>query len=136
MSGADLAQWGATAAMAVFGSAAFWSYWKDRRTSKARGTVAAATVEIQVEGARVQNLEQRFGFAQKAWSEERASFERRIQHLEEELADERRERSEDETRHAEKVLLLEARVRGMQRELQELTTELAALRGPGHGQGG
>lgn len=119
----------ATALIVAVGSSAGWGYVRDRRKSKAEGTVAAATVEIQVEGARVQNLEQRFAFAQAAWDEERASLTRRIEHLEDDLDTERRERSEDETLHHEKVGLLEQRVRGMARELAEVTDELAELRG-------
>ena len=125
---ADLAQWGATLAMALIGSAAFWGYWKDRKKSKAEGTVAGATVEIQVEAHRVANLEQRFAFAQSAWDEERGSLQRRISHLEELLETERRERVEDETASHEKIRTLEARVLGMQRELHEVTDELAGLR--------
>jgi chromosome segregation ATPase len=125
---ADIAQWGATVIMAVIGSAAFWSYWKDRKKSKAEGTVASATVEIQVEAHRVANLEQRFAFAQSAWDEERGSLLRRIEHLEELLDTERKERSEDEKASHEKIRTLEARVFGMQRELNEVTVELATLR--------
>jgi chromosome segregation ATPase len=125
---ADIAQWGATVIMAVIGSAAFWSYWKDRKKSKAEGTVASATVEIQVEAHRVANLEQRFAFAQSAWDEERGSLLRRIEHLEELLDTERKERSEDEKASHEKIRTLEARVLGMQRELNEVTVELATLR--------
>jgi chromosome segregation ATPase len=125
---ADIAQWGATVIMAVIGSAAFWSYWKDRKKSKAEGTVASATVEIQVEAHRVANLEQRFAFAQSAWDEERGSLLRRIEHLEDLLETERRERSEDEKASHEKIRTLEARVLGMQRELNEVTVELATLR--------
>lgn len=128
MSGADVAQWVATCVVAVGGSAAFWGYWKDRRKSKAEGTVATATVEIQIEASRVANLEQRFGFAQKAWDEERESLTRRIKHLEDDLVEERRERAAEEAAHEEKRGLLEARVQGMQRELTEVTEELAALR--------
>lgn len=128
LSGADTVQWVTTVLMTVVGSAAFWGYMKDRKVAKARGTVAASTVEIQVEGARVQNLEQRFGFAQKAWDEERVSFERRIKGLEEELAAERKERAEEERVSQEQVRKLEARVIGMQRELTEVTSELSALR--------
>lgn len=121
----------ATALIVAVTSSAAWGYFKDRRKSKAEGTVAAATVEIQVEGARVQNLEQRFGFAQTAWNEERASFERRIRVLEDELNQERSERSAEKAEHEEKVGLLEMRVQGMRRELQELIDELAVLRGSG-----
>jgi chromosome segregation ATPase len=128
LSGLDVAQWGATGLMTVIGSAAFWGYWKDRKVAKARGTVATSTVEIQVEGARVQNLEQRFAFAQKAWDEERTSFERRIKDLEEQLSAERTERSEEERLSQEKIQKLEARVLGMQRELDEVMDEVSALR--------
>lgn len=120
--------WIATAVIALFSSAAFWSYWKDRPKNKADGQVATATVEIQVEAHRVQNLEQRFAFAQSAWDEERLSLNRRIGLLEAELGEERHEREQEKLRHEEKVLLLEARVKGMQRELQELTDEIAQLR--------
>lgn len=127
MSG-DLAQWIATVLIGVVGSSAAWGYFRDRRKSKAEGTVAAATVEIQVEGARVQNLEQRFAFAQRAWDDERESLHRQLDQLRAELAEERRERAAEELRHDEKVGLLEARVQGMARELAEVTDELAELR--------
>lgn len=126
MLGGDAAQWAAILA-AVFGTA-FWGYWRDRKKSKAEGTVAGATVEIQVEAHRVANLEQRFAFAQSAWDEERGSLQRRILHLEELLETERKERVEDEKASHEKIRLLEARVLGMQRELTEVTDELAGLR--------
>lgn len=130
MSTTENVQAAASILLAVGGGGAILAYFKDRRKAKAEGLVASATVEIQVEAARVQNLEQQFGFARQAWSEERASFERRIMHIEEELADERRERSEEKVAHEEKVGLLETRVRGMQNELSELTDELASLRSP------
>lgn len=128
MSGADLTQWAATLLVAAISSAAFWGYVKDRRKSRAEGSVAAATVEIQVEATRVQLLEQRFAFAQKAWDEERASLTRRITSCEGDLVKERDERSEDERLANEKIRTLEARVRGMQRELGEVTDEIAGLR--------
>lgn len=124
LSGADAAQWGATLLMTLVGSGAAWGYLRDRKVAKARGTVAASTVEIQVEGHRVQNLEQRFAFAQKAWDEERESFERRIAQLERELEEEREDAAEKQ-RH---ILALEERVRAMQSELGNLTDELASLR--------
>lgn len=123
----DLQTLASTLILAVAGSAG-WGYFKDRRKSKAEGQVATATVEIQVEAARVQGLEQRFAFAQRAWDEERESLTRRIGTLERDLAEERHERDAEKTLHEEKVGLLEERVRGMQRMLNEVTEELATLR--------
>lgn len=128
MSGADVAQWVATIVIGVVGSAAFWGYLKDRKVSKAKGDVAVATVEIQVEAQRVQNLESRFALSEQAWDSERASLNRRIGELETQLQTERQERAEDEREAHEKVAQLESRVRGMQRELTEVTEELATMR--------
>lgn len=123
----------------VLASAAFWSYWRDRRKARAEGDVATATVEIQVEAKRVANLEQRFAFAQAAWDEERESLQRlraedrdamqkRIDHCEDLLEKERRERAEEEQQAQEQIKLLEARLRGVQREVSELTDQITALR--------
>lgn len=84
-------QWGVTVVVSIFGGGAVWGYWKDRRADKAKGKVAEATVELQVDAARMENLEKRFKFAEKAWDEERKSLERQIERLEHELGDMRAE---------------------------------------------
>lgn len=125
---ADAAQWLATSAIAVFGSAAFWGYWKDRRKSRAAGAVAAATVEVQVDSQRLSGLEQRFAFAQRAWDQERESLHRQIDLVKDELAEEKRERAEERREHEGQVRQLEERIGGITRELADVTHELAALR--------
>lgn len=129
MSGVDVVQSAASVAIVLFGSAAFWGYWKDRRKTRAEGAVATATVEIQIEASRVANLEQRFAFAQRAWDDERASLTRRIVHLEDELAEERRDHLEDKLRHEDQVRTIEERVSKLTEELGAVTTELGGRNG-------
>lgn len=110
MTSLDVVQSVASFLLVLVGSAAFWGYWKDRKKSSAEGVVAQATVEIQIEASRVANLEQRFGFAQRAWDDERASLHRQVDRLERELVEERAERER------------------LTRELAAVTAEVAELR--------
>lgn len=128
MSGADLAQWVATILVGIVGSSAAWGYLKDRRKARAEGDVATQTVEIEVEARRVANLEQRFGFAQRAWDDERESMTRRIVSLERDLAAERRDRAGDEQRHEEAVRRIRDRVASLTDELAAVTAELSTIR--------
>jgi chromosome segregation ATPase len=116
------------AALVLFSAGAFWGYVKERRVNKAKGAVATATVELQIDNTRMQNLEQRLGLAQKAWDQERESFQRRIAHLEDELANERAEAAEEKMRHDQQLSELEGRLGVMQRELSDLYRELTELR--------
>jgi hypothetical protein len=128
MTAGDLIQSAATGLFGVVASAAFWGYWKDRRSAKAQGDVAAATVEIQVEAQGLVNAEKRFALAESAWNEERISLQRENDRLTGLLATERAERAAAEMAAEEKIKRLEARLHGMQRELTELTDEIAAFR--------
>ena len=113
-----------TIAVTLLGGKSLWDYLRDRRKSKAEGTVAAATVELQIDAAKLANAEARLALTEKAWDEERLSFERRIDRLEAELAEERLE-SEKKDR---KILELEGRVGEIQNQLLDVTRELADLR--------
>jgi chromosome segregation ATPase len=113
-----------TGVMGLLGGGAFWGYWKDRKKSRAEGSVAVQTVELQIDSHRMQNLEQRFDLANKAWDEERESFQRRIEHLEQDLATARLELEKKES----KILELEGKVQSIQRDLLDVTRELAGMR--------
>lgn len=128
MSAGEIATLVAQVALVVGGGGAFWAYWRERKVNKAKGTVATATVELQIDQSRMQNLEQRFALAEKAWDGERASFQRRIDALEQDLADERREAVEEKERHDTQLRALEDRVAAMQHELAELYQELGRAR--------
>ncbi len=106
------------------GLGAVLAYFKDRRKSKADGDVAVQTVELQVDHSRMQNLEQRFALAERAWDEERESLSRRV------AAAEAREAALEQAlaERDAKIRELEARVGRVQNELIEVTRELADLR--------
>lgn len=106
------------------GLGALLAYFKDRRKSKADGDVAVQTVELQVDHSRMQNLEQRFALAERAWDEERESLSRRV------AAAEAREAALEQAlaERDAKIRELEARVGRVQNELIEVTRELADLR--------
>lgn len=114
----------ATVLVALVGGKSGWDYFRDRRTSKAEGAVASATVELQIDAKRLENAEARLDFTQKAWDEERLSFERRIERLEAELQEERLEGE----RKDQKILDLERTVSSIQSQLLDVSRELADLR--------
>lgn len=80
-----------TLIVGIGSASAFWKYWSERKKSGAEGKVAEATIELNVDMTRMQNLEERFGLTQRAWDQERASFERRILTLEQDLEAEQAE---------------------------------------------
>ncbi len=105
-------------------TAAALKYIQERKKAGAEGEVAVQTIELQVDHTRMQNLEQRFALAERAWDEERESLTRRV------TAAEAREAAL-ETALAErdaKIRELEERVSRVQNELIEVTRELAGLR--------
>lgn len=114
----------AAAAVALLGGKSGWDYLRDRRKSRAEGTVAAATVELQIDAKKLENAENRLAFTEKAWDEERRSFERRINLLERDLAEERLEGE----RKDQKILELERTVSSIQTQLLDVSRELAELR--------
>lgn len=114
----------ATLFIGIFGGGAFWQWWKDRKKDKAAGQVAHATVEIQVDAARMQNLESRLALSERAWDSERTSFERRIAMLEKDLHD---ERLESEHKDA-KILKLEEKLLAVQAELNDMSDTLLELK--------
>lgn len=114
----------AAAALGGGGSGAVLSYLRDRRKSNAEGTVAEATVELQIDAKRLENAEARLALTEKAWDEERQSFERRIHALE---ADLQSERLEGERKDA-KIIQLEARITDVQQQMLDISRELAELR--------
>ena len=113
--------------IAVFGGRSVWDYIRDRRKNNAEGEVASATVELQIDAKRLENAEARLVLTQKAWDEERHSFERRIERLESELQEERLESE----RKDGKILELETRVSEIQTQLLDVTRDLADLRRTG-----
>jgi predicted nucleic acid-binding Zn-ribbon protein len=106
------------------GLAAVLAYVKERRKAHADGAVAMQTIELQVDHTRMQNLEQRFALAERAWDEERESLTRRV------TAAEAREGALEKAllERDTKIRELEARVARVQSELVAVTRELAGLR--------
>lgn len=106
------------------GLAAVLAYVKERRKAHADGAVAMQTIELQVDHTRMQNLEQRFALAERAWDEERESLTRRV------AAAEAREAALEKAllERDNKIRDLEARVARVQHELEAVTRELAGLR--------
>lgn len=95
----------------LFGGGALWAYVRDRKKASAEGQVAIATVEIQVEAARLQSLEKRFAAAEKAWDEERESLLRRLTNAE------------------AREIHLEDRLAVRDQEIEELQSKVKKLRG-------
>lgn len=114
----------AAVAVALVGGKSGWDYLGDRRTAKAMGTVASSTVELQIDAKKLENAEARLQLTQKAWDEERLSFERRIARLEDELNEERLEGE----RKDHKILELEKTVSNIQNQLLDVSRDLAELR--------
>lgn len=118
--------WSALASLVIGlgGGGALFGYLRDRRKANAEGEVASATVELQIDAKRLENAEARLELTQKAWDEERLSFERRIERLENELSQERLESA----RKDEKILDLESRMADLQKQMSQISRELADLR--------
>lgn len=108
-----------TLVVGVLSATAFWKYWSERKKTGAEGKVAEATIELNVDMTRMQNLEERFGLTQKAWDEERASFERRLTAAENALAEEKKECGEN--------------IEKLERHVRELTTAVVKLSGAAEG---
>jgi chromosome segregation ATPase len=125
MTGETVASIVASLVVGLGGGGAFVGYWRDRKKIGAEGEVATATVELQIDAARLQNAESRLALTQRAWDEERLSFERRIDRLEDELAT---ERLESERKDA-KILDLESRLNDLQAQMSQISRELSDLRG-------
>jgi hypothetical protein len=124
MSAGDVVQAALTVLVGGGGLGALLMYLKERKKYGAEGEVAVQTIELQVDHTRMQNLEVRFGLAEKAWDEERESLTRRVAAAESrELALE----AELEKKEA-KIRTLEDRVSRVQAELLDVTRELADLR--------
>ena len=109
------------------GSAAFWAYWKDRKKSRADGIVANATIELQVDHSRMQNLEQRFALSEKAWDEERESWQNRLSNVESELAAEKRRHAETTERLNADIQSRDDMIVGLQRRMMEFHNEVEDL---------
>lgn len=111
-------------AFAGGGVAAVLAYLKERQKAHADGAVAMQTIELQVDHTRMQNLEQRFALAERAWDEERESLTRRVG------AAEAREAALETAlmERDAKIRQLESRVARVQSELEAVTRELAGLR--------
>lgn len=124
MTGETLASIIASLVVGLGGGGAFVGYLRDRKKIGAEGEVASATVELQIDAARLENAEARLALTQKAWDEERQSFERRINRLESELS---QERLESEKKDA-KILDLESRLNELQRQMSQISRELSDLR--------
>lgn len=115
---------GVAVLVALISGKSGWDYLRERKTAKADGTVASATVELQIDAKKLENAESRLAFTEKAWDEERQSFERRINMLERDLAEERLEGE----RKDQKILELEKTVSSIQQQLLDVSRDLAELR--------
>lgn len=120
----DTLQWIFQVALSGGFLTAVAAYLRDRKKHSAEGYIAENTRELVVDNAKLDNLEQRFGLAQRAWDAERASLLARLAHCEEELAEERAENAAKDAKISE----LEQRLSRVQQEVQSVNDELAELR--------
>lgn len=111
------------------GGGTIWGYLKDRRTAKAKGKVATASVEIEIDTNRLSYVEAQVKALTAAFATERASLESTIQHLQQDLANERAESEKKDIKIAELV----RRVEEIQHALDLVKSELAETRRPENG---
>lgn len=116
MNAADLVPHAITLAIGLGGGGAGLTFLKDRRVAAATSDVAEQTVDLQVDVARLGNVDQQFAFVTKAWATERESL----------LATIAAERLEGERKDA-KINELQARLERVQRELDGIREDLAEV---------
>lgn len=113
----------------VGGAGAFFAYIKERRVAKARGKVATATVDIDVDTSRLGLIERQMQALEKSFDTERRSLLQTITHLQSDLEQEQAEG----TKKDEKIAKLTFQVDEIQKALDLVKAELADRKPPGNG---
>lgn len=108
------------------GAGAFVAYIRDRRSDKAKGAVASATVDIEVDSSRLGLIERQMKSLEKANAEERRAFQSTITHLREDLEAEQLESAKKD----EKIAKLTLQVDEIQKALDLVKAELAGSHKP------
>ena len=116
----------------VLSGGAVWGYWRDRRTNKAKGTVAEQTVDIQIDSNRLALLERQMQALSdshdrqmqalaNSFARERQSLLDTIDHVRQDLIEEQAEGA----RKDEKIARLTKQVDEIQNALDQVKAELA-----------
>lgn len=110
----------------VGGAGALLAYWRDRRVAKAKGNVATATVDIEVDTSRLGLIERQMHALEKSFDTERKSLLQTINHLQADLELEQAESAKKD----EKIARLSQQVEEIQRALNQVKAELADRKPP------
>lgn len=106
------------------GAGAFVAYWRERKVAKAKGYVATATVDIEVDSSRLGIIERQMQALEKSFDTERRSLLSTITHLKEDLEQEQIESAKKD----EKIAKLSRQVDEIQKALDLVKAELAGTR--------
>lgn len=113
----------------VGGAGALIAYWRDRRVARAKGKVATATVDIEVDQSRLGLIERQMQALEKSFDTERKSLLQTITHLQSDLEQEQVE----STKKDEKIAKLSRQVDDIQTALDLVKAELADRKPPDTG---
>jgi hypothetical protein len=108
------------------GAGAFVAYWRERKVAKAKGNVATATVDIEVDSSRLGLIERQMQALEKSFDTERRSLLSTITHLKEDLELEQIESAKKD----EKIAKLSRQVDEIQKALDLVKAELAGSHRP------
>lgn len=108
------------------GAGAFVAYWRERKVAKARGSVASATVDVEVETSRLGLIERQMKALEKSFDTERKALLGTIRHVREDLEEEQRESAKKD----EKIAKLTLQVDEIQKALDLVKAELAGSHQP------
>lgn len=108
------------------GAGAFVAYWRERKVAKAKGNIASATVDVEVDTSRLGLIERQMKSLEKSFDTERKSLLNTITHLQEDLEVEQRESAKKDVRIAK----LSEQVEEIQRALDAVKAELAGSTKP------
>lgn len=110
----------------VGGAGALLAYWRDRRVAKAKGTVATATVDVEVDTSRLGLIERQMDALEKSFDTERRSLLQTIKHLQTDLEQEQAESAKKD----ERIAKLSRQVDEIQVALDQVKAELAGTHKP------
>jgi chromosome segregation ATPase len=108
------------------GAGALVAYWRERKVAKAKGTVATATVDIEVDTSRLGLIERQMSALEKSFDTERKSLLQTINHLQADLELEQAESAKKD----EKIAKLSRQVDEIQVALDQVKAELASTHKP------
>jgi chromosome segregation ATPase len=115
-----------TGIFSASGAGAFVAYIRDRRSDKARGEVASATVDVEVETSRLGLIERQMKALEKSFDTERKALLGTIRHVREDLEAEQVESAKKD----EKIAKLTLQVDEIQKALDLVKAELAGSTKP------